>query len=202
VLALHGDPRRRANSSAATWDPGQPASDHREGGRSFCESDPLSTREAKWAACPHFFVRSEREGSVERLTPTGELDIATTPILERAFDEARNQEDAAVIVVDLTQLSFMDVSGIHLLERVNAVCVEADQLRIIDRSPAVKRLFDIAGCRDWLPIIDEDVDPLPSPRAPATPDPPRNLRVHLTGNSADSGRLDSLRCQPAGGRRG
>ena len=66
-----------------------------------------------------FEIRRERAGRVHRLTPTGELDIATTPILERAFDAVYHDDDAAMIVLDLTQLSFMDSTGIGALLRMN-----------------------------------------------------------------------------------
>jgi anti-sigma B factor antagonist len=137
----------------------------------------------------NFLVRSRCEGSVGRLMPVGELDIATVPVLERAFDEARKREGAEMIVVDLTQLSFMDVSGIHLLERM-AVCVEAHQLRIINPSPAVKRLFDITGCRDWLPTIHEPGDPIAAAGAPAITHHARNARLRLTDNATGRGRFD------------
>jgi anti-anti-sigma factor len=138
----------------------------------------------------NFLVRSKREGSEERLAPVGALDIATTPILELAFDEARNRKGALMIVIDLTQLSFMDASGIHLLERMVAACGETLQLRIINRSPAVKRLFDITGCRDWLPTIHEAEDPFAATGAPAIAHPPRNPRLRLADTAADRRRFD------------
>ncbi len=104
-------------------------------------------------------VRLERAGRVHRLIPTGELDIATTPILERAF-EAVHQGDAAMIVVDLTELSFMDSTGIGLLIRMNATCEEADRLRIVNGSLAVVKALDITGVRRQLPIISSHDDPL------------------------------------------
>ena len=96
---------------------------------------------------------------MHRLIPTGELDIATTPILERAF-EAVYDGDAAMIVVDLTELSFMDSTGIGALIRMNDACEAADRLRIVNGSPAVVRVLDITGVRRQLPIISSDDDPL------------------------------------------
>jgi anti-sigma B factor antagonist len=106
-----------------------------------------------------FKVLGERAGRVHRLIPTGELDIATTPILERAFD-AVYEGDAAMIVVDLTQLSFMDSTGIGLLMRMNDACVDGDRLRIVNGSPAVVKVLDITGVRARLPIISSHDDPL------------------------------------------
>jgi anti-sigma B factor antagonist len=106
-----------------------------------------------------FLVHSEREGASHRLTPVGELDIATAPILEREFDAVHPDLTAEVLVVDLTRLTFMDSSGIHLLLRLNALSEHTDRLRIINGSPAAERTIDISGTRSQLPIISEHCDP-------------------------------------------
>ena len=94
-----------------------------------------------------------------RLTPRGELDLTTVPLLESAFDAAFRDDDAAMIVVDLTELSFMDSTGIHLLTRMHAACQGVDRLRVINGSRAVERLLTLTGVRDDLPIITRDCDP-------------------------------------------
>lgn len=108
-------------------------------------------------------IRESREGGVHRLTPIGELDLATVPLLESAFDAASGDHDAEMIVVDLTELSFMDVTGIHLLLRMQAACEDADRLRVINGSRAVQRVLEITGVRAHLPIISSDSDPLAPP---------------------------------------
>lgn len=110
-----------------------------------------------------FRIRWERHGRVHRLIPTGELDIATTPILERAF-EAAYKGDATMIVVDLTELSFIDSTGIGALIRMNDSCEAADRLRVVNGSPAVVKALDITGVRRALPIISIDDDPLAAVR--------------------------------------
>lgn len=110
-------------------------------------------------------VRETSEGGVRRLTPIGELDLATAPLLERAFDVVFRDGDAEMIVVDLTELSFMDSTGIHLLIRMHRACADADRLRVINGSRAVERVMDLTGVRAHLPIISSDGDPLaPLPR--------------------------------------
>ncbi len=109
-------------------------------------SDPLSVRETS-------------EGGVRRLTPIGELDLATAPLLESAFEAVFRDDDAEMIVVDLTELSFMDSTGIHLLLRMRDACADVDRLRVINGSRAVERVLDLAGVRAHLPIISSDCDP-------------------------------------------
>jgi anti-anti-sigma factor len=105
-------------------------------------------------------IRETRIGGVHRLTPIGELDLATAPLLETAFDSVFRDGDAEMIVVDLTELSFIDSTGIHLLLRMSAACGDADRLRVINGSRAVQRILDITGARARLPIISRDCDPL------------------------------------------
>ena len=62
-------------------------------------------------------------------------------------------------MVDLTQLAFMDSTGIGLLLRMTAECADSDRLRIVNGSPAVVRVLDITGIRDSLPIIGSADDP-------------------------------------------
>ena len=84
-------------------------------------------------------VRETSEGGVHRLTPIGELDLATAPLLESAFDAVFGDDDAEMIVVDLTELSFIDSTGIHLLIRMHGACADVDRLRVINGSRAVER---------------------------------------------------------------
>jgi anti-anti-sigma factor len=96
-----------------------------------------------------FPIANERAAGVQRLAPAGELDIATVPLLEAAFDDAE-RGDAERIVVDLSAITFIDSTGIQLLLRMNERAA-ADRLQIVS-SPAVDRLLDITGLRDQLPI--------------------------------------------------
>lgn len=110
-------------------------------------------------------IRETREGRVHCLTPIGELDLATASLLESAFDSVLRDDDAEMIVVDLTELSFMDSTGVHLLLRMHGACADADRLRVINGSRAVQRVLDVSGVRAHLPIISSDSDLLaPPPR--------------------------------------
>ena len=105
-----------------------------------------------------FSVRSERAGRMHRLTPSGELDVATVPTLEGELDAVADVDPDLVIVVDLTELTFMDSTGLHLLVRLSERFPK--RLRVINGSSSVERLLDLSGARDRLPIISEGTDPL------------------------------------------
>ena len=112
-------------------------------------------------------IRETREGGVHRLMPIGELDLATVSLLESAFDAAFRDDGVEIVVVDLTELTFMDSTGIHLLLRMQAACEDADRLRVINGSRAVEKVLDISGARAHLPIISSDRDPFAPVRTTA-----------------------------------
>ena len=98
-------------------------------------------------------IVSELREDVHYIAPSGELDIATVELLERALLEVE-RADSARIVLDLSGLSFIDSTGLRLLLDVNERCGgAADRLRVIAGSPAVERLLDIVGLRERLPLI-------------------------------------------------
>src|SRR5436190_22871584 len=107
-------------------------------------------------------MRETREGGVHRLTLIGELDLATAPLLESAFDAVFGDDCVEMIVVDLTELSFMDSTGIHLLVRMRAACEPADRLRVVYGSRAVERVLEASGVRPQLRITSSG-HPLPRP---------------------------------------
>jgi anti-sigma B factor antagonist len=102
------------------------------------------------AMAESFLIATERTDHGYRLAPVGELDIATAPLLEAAFEEIGLGE-AETIVVDLSDVSFIDSTGIQLLLRMNARCSGGERLEIV-ASPAVERLLDITGLREQLPL--------------------------------------------------
>ncbi len=98
-------------------------------------------------------IVSELREDAHYVAPSGELDIATVELLERALLEVE-QADSARIVLDLSGLSFIDSTGLRLLLDLNERCGgAADRLRVIAGSPAVERLLDIVGLRERLPLI-------------------------------------------------
>ena len=98
-------------------------------------------------------IVSELHEDAHYVAPSGELDIATVELLERALVEVE-RADSARIVLDLSGLSFIDSTGLRLLLDVNERCGgAADRLRVIAGAPAVERLLDIVGLRERLPLI-------------------------------------------------
>ena len=92
-----------------------------------------------------FPITRERTAGGYRLAPSGELDVATVPLLEAAFDEAGD----APVLLDLEGVTFIDSTGLQLLLRISDR--GAGRLEMTS-SPALERLLEITGVRDQLPL--------------------------------------------------
>lgn len=100
-----------------------------------------------------FHVTTESSNGSQRIVATGELDIATVPMLEEAF-EAALATDAASILVDLGGITFIDSTGLRLLIKMSDSCGNG---RLGIRSTAiVDRLLQVTGLLDQLPLIADD----------------------------------------------
>lgn len=98
-------------------------------------------------------VVSERRGSAHYVVPSGDLDIATSDLLERAMADAE-RGDGETIVLDLSGLDFIDSTGLRLVIDANDRCGgSGGRLRVIAGAPAVERLLDLVGLRERLPLI-------------------------------------------------
>jgi len=102
----------------------------------------------------HLSVRSGRADDVHTIALAGEMDLANAPGVERELlrTEAMN---AARIVVDLSQLTFMDSTGIRLLITAHARSrADGDRLVLIRPPARVLRVLTIAGVDGLLPFAD------------------------------------------------
>lgn len=99
-------------------------------------------------------LREYREGDVHTIALTGELDLSNAAEVERALLHAE-ATDASTILVDLSELQFMDSTGIRLLVAADARS-RADSARLrLTRPPAqVFRVLCIAGIDRLLPFDD------------------------------------------------
>jgi anti-anti-sigma factor len=101
-----------------------------------------------------FEVRTRSEPDQLVVTPVGELDIATVDQVRTAIAE---RADGARLVLDLSQLGFMDTSGIQVVvESYRDARDQGFELSIVRAEPMVQRVFEIAGLEGVLPFIDGD----------------------------------------------
>jgi anti-sigma B factor antagonist len=102
----------------------------------------------------HFEVRTLSEPERLVVTPVGELDIATVDQVRAAVAKRR---EGAGLVLDLSELEFMDTSGIQVIVESFRDAREAGfTLSIVRADPQVQRVFEIAGLDTVLPFTDGD----------------------------------------------
>ena len=88
----------------------------------------------------------------------GELDIATTPQLERTLDASQ----ARLIVLDLRELAFIDGCGMHAIVSAGIRARQAGRRLVLVRVPSnVDRMLTLTGSSDQVEI--GDADPLAPP---------------------------------------
>jgi anti-sigma B factor antagonist len=83
----------------------------------------------------------EVESGPGRVVVAGEIDLRTAPELRVALDAAAG-EQGAELVIDLTEVTFIDSSGITELLRVSKA---GHRLRLQHPAAAVRRVFELVG---------------------------------------------------------
>lgn len=119
----------------------------------------------------NFAVHTHTTGRTVRLALSGELDIVSTPVLEKTMAELPTS-DAELVVVDLRGLQFMDSTGLHLLIQAQQQAHDLGRRFALVRGPdQVQRLFDLTGLTETLTIVGSPDELLEVERAPGAGEP-------------------------------
>jgi anti-sigma B factor antagonist len=92
------------------------------------------------------------------LTVSGEVDLATSPEVDAAIIGAIESGTSSV-VIDLTDVSFMDSSGLGVIVRGLKRCRESEKdLDLVITNDRVLKVFGITGLDQVIPIHDSIED--------------------------------------------
>jgi anti-anti-sigma factor len=95
-------------------------------------------------------VESRRIGARHTVLMRGELDLGTAADLEVAILSLCDG-GATEIVLDLSELGFVDSAGLRAIVGARAICEEHDcSLQLTHPRAQVKRLFELTGLLDRL----------------------------------------------------
>lgn len=101
---------------------------------------------------PQFSCRTEYLGPHAVIVPQGELDLATVAHLKSKQDEVLARGTTS-IVVDLSQLTFIDSTGLHALWTLaRRAKTDGFRLELLPGQPAVMRLFELTDALGALPF--------------------------------------------------
>jgi anti-anti-sigma factor len=99
-----------------------------------------------------FACSVHHDGRVGHVVPEGDLDLATAPIVDGRLSEL-HAGGCRALVLELSELTFIDLAGLHLAERWTALA-ESDAFRfeLTPGPPAVQRLFAVTHTLETLPF--------------------------------------------------
>jgi anti-sigma B factor antagonist len=108
---------------------------------------------------PPFGARSQEKDGVATIALSGELDMATAPILSDSLALFEGN-GVSTIVLDLHDLTFIDSTGLHaFLEARNRAMSNGHRLLLSGAGPAARRLIEITGTQFLLDEQKTDLGP-------------------------------------------
>lgn len=102
---------------------------------------------------PEFLISVDRpaDGGRATVVVSGEIDVVTSREVERVTREALH---AGPVLLDLRAVSFMDSSGVRLLDTL--VREGAEFQLTPDLQPGVRQILEMTGMDDMLPFAPAD----------------------------------------------
>jgi anti-sigma B factor antagonist len=99
-------------------------------------------------------VEADGDGTV-RIRPAGELDMSTVPLLQTRLSEALSGGYKRLIV-DLSELDFMDSTGLTLLTHWSlGAANDGFNLALVPGNGRIQRLFELTGLTEHFQFVDK-----------------------------------------------
>ena len=107
-----------------------------------------------WSMQSDFRIETHTAGRVTTLALRGELDLVSSPALDRTVAELTHS-DAQLIVIDLRGLEFMDSTGLSTIVKAHQRAEETGRRFGLVRGPQqVQRLLSLTGVDERLTFAD------------------------------------------------
>jgi anti-sigma B factor antagonist len=95
----------------------------------------------------------EQSGGTVVVRANGELDLTTGPELESCVNRVLDDGPPERVVLDLSQVAFLDSSGVSALIGAWRLCRKyGSYFRVGNTSPFVARVLDVTGLADVLTL--------------------------------------------------
>jgi anti-sigma B factor antagonist len=102
---------------------------------------------------PEFSIRSGELGQWILVSAVGELDLATSPRLRAALDDAAARSSR--VVIDLSEVTFLDSSALSVLVRSHTLLTDAGgELKLVVQTPSVRKVLEVTGLTDVFSVHD------------------------------------------------
>mgnify|MGYP000315357322 CR=1 FL=1 len=114
-----------------------------------------------------FALTREAAGeAVVVVSPAGDLDAYTAPEVRAALTDLI-EEGAAVVVCDLSAVTFLDSSGLGaLIGALKRLRERGGELLIVQPGPSARRIFALTALDRVLPLFDSRAEALAAARRP------------------------------------
>jgi len=96
-------------------------------------------------------IAVERHGDALVVRVSGELDLLTTPRLDRAAERALRGRPP-VLVLDLTNVTFLGSAGMASLVAVRRAAGDEVAIRLATANPVVLRALEVVGLAEEFPL--------------------------------------------------
>lgn len=127
---------------------------------------PLSTRDQPDRYLTISLV--SHRPNLEGLQPVGDIDLYTAPVLRRHLDDLDGRAVPGV-VVDMSRVHFLAVTGVHLLVEATRKAASGDRrVVLVNPSSPVRRVLQLTKCTELLDIRDNVADALAELEEPAS----------------------------------
>jgi anti-sigma B factor antagonist len=105
-----------------------------------------------------FRVEVRDDGGAIVVAVSGELDLASSPVLEGALERV-HASGCSLVIMDLRELEFMDSTGLSVLIKAQQRAQEAGRrFGLVRGGTQVQRLLSLTGIDDRMTVADSPED--------------------------------------------
>lgn len=108
-------------------------------------------------------ISHRRAGTAHVVEVAGEIDAGTAPQFRRELASEAVDTAVAELVVDLSEVRFIDSAGLTILAGLHRRSRERGvSVKVVTRQYAVKRALNITGLDELIPVVADLAEALPA----------------------------------------
>jgi len=113
---------------------------------------PVATRGRVVDTVGEFVLEAQRDGDAVTVMLAGEFDLAMADPIRKALTCAL-REPRKRLILDLSDVTFIDSSGLHIILDAYKVCRDGGpRLTIRPGPPCVQQVFEVTNLLNYLPF--------------------------------------------------
>lgn len=97
-------------------------------------------------------ISKTTDGGWAIVSASGEVDVATSPELLAALEDASTR--SGKLIIDLSGVTFMDSTGLGVVVQAKRAFEADDALRLVVKEANVRKVFEVTGLDSVLPLFE------------------------------------------------